>query len=58
MKARRCVEFTGVELVGGAELAAPMEKVATGPVGKAVAGRSGGEDEPRAGEGHGGAVRS
>ena len=27
MKARRRVEFTGVELVGGAELAAPVEKV-------------------------------
>jgi hypothetical protein len=26
MQARRRVEFTGVELTGGAELAAPMEK--------------------------------
>jgi hypothetical protein len=38
MEARWCVEFTGVELVGGAKLAALVEKVATG--------RSGGEDGP------------
>jgi hypothetical protein len=43
--------FTGVELAGGAELATPVEKAATGSVKKVRAGRSG-EDGPRAGEGH------
>ena len=43
MEARRRVEFTGVELAGGAELAAPVEK--------AAAGHSGGEGGPHAGEG-------
>jgi hypothetical protein len=36
------VEFTGAELAGGAELAAPVEKIATGPVEKAVVVHSGG----------------
>ena len=36
-------KFTGVELVGDAELAAPVEKVAAGPVEKAAASHSGGE---------------
>lgn len=31
------MEFTSVELVGGAELAAPIEKAITGPVEKATA---------------------
>jgi hypothetical protein len=35
MEARRRVEFTGVELTSGAELAAPMEKGATSPAKKA-----------------------
>jgi hypothetical protein len=34
----------GVELAGGAKLAALVEKVATSPVEKAAAGRSSGED--------------
>jgi hypothetical protein len=38
MEARRCVEFTGVELVGGAKLAALVEKAAAGPVEKTVVG--------------------
>jgi hypothetical protein len=38
MEARRCVEFTDVELVGDAEFAAPMEKDATSLVEKAAAG--------------------
>jgi hypothetical protein len=37
MEARRCVEFTGVELASGAELTAPVEKAMVGPVEKAVA---------------------
>ena len=41
------MEFTGVELVGGAELAALVEKVATAPVEKAAA-------SPCAGEARGG----
>jgi hypothetical protein len=36
MEARRRVEFTGVELVGGAELAALMEKATEGSVEKAT----------------------
>jgi hypothetical protein len=32
MEARWRVEFTSVELVGGAELAAPVEKATTGPM--------------------------
>ena len=47
MEARRHVEFTGVELTRGVEIAAPVEKTATGLVEKAAAGR-------RAGEGLGG----
>ena len=43
MEAHCCVEFTGVELIGGVELAAPVEKVAAGPVEKAAASHSGGE---------------
>ena len=38
MEAHRRVKFTDVELAGGADLAALMEKVAVGPVEKAVAG--------------------
>jgi hypothetical protein len=45
MEARRCVEFTGVELTSGAELAAPMEKATTSLVEKVAVG-------PRAGESH------
>jgi hypothetical protein len=30
MESRRCVEFTGVELAGGAELVNLVEKVAAG----------------------------
>jgi hypothetical protein len=48
MEARRCVEFTGVELT------ASMENAAIGPMEIAVAGRSGGEDRPCAREGRGG----
>jgi hypothetical protein len=55
MEACRYVEFTGVELVGGMELAALMDEAATCPVGKAAAGRFGGEEEPRVGEGRSGA---
>jgi hypothetical protein len=35
MEARHSVEFTGVELADGAELAAPVEKATIGPVEKA-----------------------
>jgi hypothetical protein len=38
MEARRCVEFTGVQLVGGMEITASVEKVTAGPVEKAVTG--------------------
>jgi hypothetical protein len=38
------VEFNGVELAGGAELATLVEKVVTGPVEKAVVGPCVGED--------------
>jgi hypothetical protein len=38
MEACRHVEFTGVELIGGAELAALVEKDAASPVEKAAAG--------------------
>jgi hypothetical protein len=54
MEVRRCVEFTGVELTSGAEVAAPMEKAVTGPVEKAATFRSGEKDGPRAGEGSSG----
>jgi hypothetical protein len=37
------MEFTGVQLAGGAELTAPVEKAAAGPVEKAAAGCSGRE---------------
>ena len=37
------MEFTSVELTGGAELAAPMEKATTGPLEKAAAGLCTGE---------------
>ena len=47
MEARWHVEFTGVELVGGAELAAPVEKATTGPIETATMG-------PRALEGRDG----
>jgi hypothetical protein len=36
------VEFTGVELIGDAKLATPVEKAMIGPIEKAVVGRSGG----------------
>jgi hypothetical protein len=52
METRRHVEFTGVELAGGAELAAPVEKTAAGPV-EMAGGRRGGE---RGRGGKGGAV--
>jgi hypothetical protein len=38
MEARRRVEFTGVELAGGAEITAPVEKTVTGPVEMAATG--------------------
>jgi hypothetical protein len=47
MEVRRRVEFTGVELVGGAKLTAPVEKDAAIPVEKAAVG-------PRALEGRDG----
>jgi hypothetical protein len=47
MKARRRVEFTGVKLAGGVELAAPVEKDVASPVEKATV-------DPRALEGCGG----
>jgi hypothetical protein len=50
MEAHQCVEFTCVEL------AASVENAATGPMEKAVAGHSGGEGRPCAGEGRGGQV--
>jgi hypothetical protein len=37
IEARWCVEFTGVEHAGGAEIATPVEKVAAGPVEKTAA---------------------
>jgi hypothetical protein len=37
MEARRCMEFTGVELASDAELTALVEKATVGPVKKAVA---------------------
>ena len=43
MEARRRVEFTDVELAGGAKLAAPVEKAVAGPVEKAAAGPCVGE---------------
>ena len=46
MEAHRRVKFTDVELAGGADLAALMEKVAVGPVEKATV-------HPRAREAHG-----
>jgi hypothetical protein len=38
------VEFTGVELTGGAELAAPVEKTMIDPMEKAATGPYAGED--------------
>jgi hypothetical protein len=38
MEACQRMEFTSVELAGGEELAAPVEKATTGPVEKAMAG--------------------
>jgi hypothetical protein len=38
MEARWHVELTGVELTGGTELAAPVEKTTAGPVEKAATG--------------------
>ena len=37
MEARRSVEFTGVELTGGAEITALVEKATTSPLEKAAA---------------------
>ena len=51
MEAHRCVEFTAVELAGGTELTAPVQKAMTGLVDKVVVGCSSGEDGPRTGEG-------
>jgi hypothetical protein len=46
IETRRRVEFTNVELAGDMELATLVEKVAAGPVEKAMAGgRRGGEGE-------------
>jgi hypothetical protein len=47
MEACRQLEFTGIELAGGAELAAPVEKAAAGPMEKASVG-------PYVGEARGG----
>jgi hypothetical protein len=44
MEARRCVEFTGIELAGDAELIASVKKAAIGLVEKATAGHSDGEE--------------
>jgi hypothetical protein len=38
------MEFTGVELAGGAKLAAPVEKATAGPMEKAAMGPCTGED--------------
>jgi hypothetical protein len=38
IEARQCVEFTGVELADGTELAAPVKKATAGPVEKVAAG--------------------
>jgi hypothetical protein len=38
MEARRRIEFTGVQLDGGMEITASVEKVTAGPVEKDVAG--------------------
>jgi len=43
MEARRRVEFTGIELVGSAELTALVEKPVAGPMEKAAAGLRAGE---------------
>ena len=50
------MEFIGVELAGGAELASPMEKAAAGLVEKVAAGgrRSGEGGRPAAALGHDG----
>ena len=37
------MEFTSVDLVGGAKLAAPMEKASIGPMEKAMVGPCAGE---------------
>ena len=47
MKARWHVEFISVELAGGAELAAPVEKAMAGPMEKAAAGPCAGEAHSR-----------
>jgi hypothetical protein len=58
MEARRRVVFIGVELGGGAELTAPVEKATTGLVEKATAGgrRSGEGGRPAAALERGGDV--
>jgi hypothetical protein len=43
MEARRCVEFTSVEIVDGAELTALVEKTVAGSMEKPVAGLHAGE---------------
>jgi hypothetical protein len=48
MDAHWRVKFTDVELTGGAELIAPVEKATADPVEKVATGRSGGEGGPRA----------
>jgi hypothetical protein len=42
IKTSRHVEFTGVEVIGDAKLATPVEKATTGPIEKVVVGCSGG----------------
>jgi hypothetical protein len=42
METRRCVEFTGVELAGGVELAALVEKAVAGERSDGDAGRQSG----------------
>jgi hypothetical protein len=46
-EARQRVEFTGVEIVSGAELAAPVKKVMTSPVDKATVGPHALEGRPQ-----------
>jgi hypothetical protein len=45
MEAHQCVKFTGVELPGGVELAAPVEKAATSLVEKTATGSRALEDQ-------------
>jgi hypothetical protein len=42
METSHHVEFTGIELIGDAKLVTPVKKAMTGPIEKAMVGRSGG----------------